>query len=224
MTNFRHEWKHEINPADCMLLKSRLQAVMTPDVHGENGYYEIRSLYFDDASDSALRDKMDGINIREKFRIRCYDRNLTMIRLEKKSKINGLCAKESAILTMYDVMRILDGDIEWMKDSNRWLVRQLYERMLYQGLKPKTLVDYRREAYTFDAGNVRVTLDDEIHTGLLATSFVDFMTPVVPAEPGAIILEVKWDAFLPEVIRDAVQLTGRHTSSFSKYEACRYYG
>ena len=103
MTNFRHEWKHEINPADCMLLKSRLQAVMTPDVHGENGYYEIRSLYFDDASDSALRDKMDGINIREKFRIRCYDRNLTMIRLEKKSKINGLCAKESAILTMYDV-------------------------------------------------------------------------------------------------------------------------
>lgn len=41
MTNFRHEWKHEINPADCMLLKSRLQAVMTPDVHGKNGYYEI---------------------------------------------------------------------------------------------------------------------------------------------------------------------------------------
>ncbi|MGO5231803.1 polyphosphate polymerase domain-containing protein [Thermoguttaceae bacterium LCP21S3_D4] len=152
MTNFRHEWKHEINPADRILLKSRLQAVMMPDVHGENGYYEIRSLYFDDASDSALRDKIDGINIREKFRIRCYDRNLTMIRLEKKSKINGLCAKESAILTIYDVMRILDGDIEWMKDSNRWLVRQLYERMFYQGLKPKTLVDYRREAYTFYAG------------------------------------------------------------------------
>ena len=36
---------------------------------------------------------------------------------EKKSKINGLCAKESAILTIYDVMRILDGDIEWKKDA-----------------------------------------------------------------------------------------------------------
>jgi len=40
---------------------------------------------------------------------------------EKKSKINGLCAKESAILTIYDVMRILDGDIEWMKDRQQMM-------------------------------------------------------------------------------------------------------
>ena len=37
-------------------------------------------------------------------------------------------------------------------------------------------------------------------------------------------LEVKWDAFLPSVIRDAVQLESRRASAFSKYAACRMYG
>ena len=39
-----------------------------------------------------------------------------------------------------------------------------------------------------------------------------------------LIREVKWDEFLPAVIRDAVQLDGRRVGSFSKYAACRIYG
>jgi hypothetical protein len=34
-------------------------------------------------------------------------------------------------------------------------------------------------------------------------------------------MEVKWDNFLPEIIRDVVQLKHARTGSFSKYEACR---
>lgn len=66
----RHEWKHEINAADCRVLTARLSAVARRDTHGQNGRYEIRSLYFDDPWDTALREKIDGINRREKFRIR----------------------------------------------------------------------------------------------------------------------------------------------------------
>ena len=84
---FRHELKHEISLMDYYVLRQRLQAVAQPDIHGENGSYKIRSLYFDDDFDTALKEKINGINLREKFRLRFYDDDVIYIRLEKKSKI-----------------------------------------------------------------------------------------------------------------------------------------
>jgi hypothetical protein len=54
----------------------------------------------------------------------------------------------------------------------------------------------------------------------------DFLNPACVTVPvsNAIILEVKWDGFLPDIIRDAVSLADRREGSFSKYEACRIYG
>ena len=69
---FRHEWKHELSPGDLPALRSRLRAVAAPDEHGENGAYRIRSLYFDTPTDRALREKIDGVTRREKFRLRRY--------------------------------------------------------------------------------------------------------------------------------------------------------
>ena len=94
----RHEWKHEINASDLLALRRRLRAVMSPDRHGKDGRYSVRSLYFDDPSDRALREKLDGVSRREKFRLRCYDGDAALILLEKKSKVSGLCRKESVPL------------------------------------------------------------------------------------------------------------------------------
>ncbi len=220
----RHEWKHEISPSDLLALRRRLRAVMRPDPHAEGGRYEIRSLYFDTPTDKALREKIDGVNLREKFRVRYYNGDTTMIRLEKKSKRGGLGGKVSAALTAREAQAIVDGDCRWMSGSERPLVAELYRKMVCQGLRPKTIVDYVREPFTFAPGNVRVTLDYNIRTGLRCTDFLDPACITIPAPGAPIILEVKWDAFLPGVIRDAVQLEGRRTSSFSKYAACRVYG
>ena len=111
---YRHEWKHEINYADMLTLRTRLSAVMKRDEHAIGGIYQIRSLYFDNLSDKALREKIDGINIREKFRIRYYNGNTSFIVLEKKSKINGLCAKESCRITKEEAQKTVDGDPGWM--------------------------------------------------------------------------------------------------------------
>ena len=93
---YRHEWKHEISYGDMLVLRQRLSAVMKRDVHAIDGKYLIRSLYFDNVSDKALREKVDGVNILEKFRIRYYNNDSSLIHLEKKSKVNGLCLKDSA--------------------------------------------------------------------------------------------------------------------------------
>ncbi len=219
---FRHEWKHVIDASDRFTLEQRLAAVMQRDRHAVGGIYTIRSLYFDDPFDSALREKLNGISHREKFRIRYYNGDTSYIALEKKCKIAGLCTKESAPLTVKEVQRILFGDLDWMRESSHALVLELYRRMR-AGLRPKTIVDYTREPFVYPAGNVRVTLDYRIRTGLYGLDFLDPDSVTVPIPEDPIILEVKWDEFLPDLIRDAVQLTGRRTSAFSKYAVCRVY-
>ena len=222
---YRHEWKHEISRADLFAIRSRLRAVCEPDPHAKDGKYFIRSLYFDNLYDKALREKIDGVNRREKFRIRYYNGDTSYIVLEKKSKLNGLGSKFSARLTADEARRILDGDTDWMAGAaDRPLVQELYSRMRGEGLRPMTIVDYTREPFIYRPGNVRVTFDYDIRTALRRTDFLDPNCPTVPAGDAPILLEVKWDDFLPSIIRDAVQTPGRRVTAFSKYAQCRIYG
>ena len=223
-THYRHEWKHEINYADLLVIRQRLRAVAEPDKHARDGMYLIRSLYFDNARDKALREKIDGVNMREKFRIRYYNGDTTLIHLEKKSRRSGLGTKYSAVLSAEEVQKILDGTIDWMRDCDRPLVQELYCKMRSQGLRPKTIVDYIREPYVFRPGNVRVTFDREIRTALSCSDFLNPDCVTIPAGDAGIILEVKWDEFLPDIIRDAVWMPGRRETAFSKYAQCRIYG
>lgn len=222
--NFRHEYKHEITAIDCIALRSKLSAILKPDSNGNNGRYGIRSLYFDDLGDTALKEKLDGVNLREKFRIRLYNNNTGFIRLEKKSKINGLCSKESAPVTAEEVKAIIDGDISWMAESDRPLVRELYSKMKTKGIRPKTIVDYTRDAFIFPAGNVRVTLDYNIRSALSCTDILNPDCVTVPVGDSYGVLEVKWDGYLPDIIKDLVQTEGLRTGAFSKYAVCRIYG
>lgn len=221
---FRYEWKHEISYVDMLSLRSRLSVVMQQDSHAVNGRYKIRSLYFDNFRDKALLEKINGVNIREKFRVRYYNDDLSLILLEKKSKVNGLCSKEQSVITLEEARFIANKDIESLSKSEKPLVKELGYKMRTEGLEPKTIVDYTREPFVYAPGNVRVTLDYNIRTGLTGTDFLNPDCVMVPAGNVPIILEVKWDEFLPAVIRDAVQVPGTHTSAFSKYAACRIYG
>lgn len=220
---FRHELKHTISYGDMLEMRSRLGAVMEIDIHALEGGYQIRSLYFDNIYDKALREKIDGVDKREKFRLRYYNEDTSRIALEKKSKINGLCNKEQVLLSMDEVLAILNGDTEKLAESDKPLLRELYRKMATEGLKPYTVVDYDRIPFVYGPGNVRVTIDYNIRTGLKATDFLRNDLPTMCVSDNPIILEVKWDEYLPEIVRDAVQLQSAMTSSYSKYAACRMY-
>ena len=220
---FRHEVKHEISHHDMLILRQRLRAVMRPDSHAVNGRYEIRSLYFDNLDDKALREKLDGVNIRAKYRIRLYNHDPSFIHLERKFKHGGLGYKTSANLTRDQAKAIADGDVEWMVYSSDEVILDFYTHIRNEGLKAKVIVDYTREPFVFAPGNVRVTLDYGIRTGLSCTDFLNPHCVTVPVKDSPCILEVKWDNFLPDVIRDAIQLDGRHNTAYSKYAASRMY-
>ena len=197
---------------------------MERDPHATQGRYLIRSLYFDNLSDKALREKLDGVSRREKFRIRYYDNDFSTLKLEKKSKAASLGNKQTAPLSPEQAQAIVDGNTDWMKNSPHELIRELQRKMVTQGLRPKTIVDYTREPFIYKPGNVRITLDYNIRSGLNCTDFLNPDCITVPAGDAPIILEVKWDEFLPDIIRDIIQLPGRRSSAFSKYAQCRIYG
>lgn len=222
-SGLRHEWKHLISASDAVALRARLGAVLRRDPH-QPGSYRIRSLYFDNPYDKALREKLDGLCTREKYRIRYYNGDDSFIRLERKAKVNHLTAKAAAPITRAQCEALLAGETAWMLDTGDPLLIELQAKMCYQLLRPRTLIDYTRDAFIYAPGNVRLTLDSDIRSGIAATALFDPvpMLPVDPARP--VVLEVKYDQYLPELIRDLIQTPGRHTEPYSKYAAGRIYG
>jgi hypothetical protein len=172
-----------------------------------------------------LNEKIDGYNKREKFRIRFYNDNFSFIKLEKKSKINGKCIKISAPLTKEDCEKILNNDTTWMINSKESLIQELYFKMKSQLLRPKTIVDYTREAYIYKAGNVRITIDTNIKSGLYSKDMFNMKLPKIRTiSNDQIILEVKYDDFFPDVIKNLIQTSTRSATSISKYANCRMFG
>lgn len=223
---FRHEIKHYINTSDYLAIKNRLSHVMNLDKNAnDNNEYKIRSLYFDNLRDKVLMEKINGINIREKFRIRYYNDDHSFIKLEKKSKVNGLCAKDSELITKEECEKILRGDIDFLRYSNKPLFVEFYTKIKGDLLKPKSIVDYIREAYIYKMGNVRITFDKKIRTGVWCTNLFDNDLPTIEAiDNNIVVLEVKFDEFLPQLIQDIIQTNERRATAISKYAASRIYG
>ena len=225
--HYRHELKYAVSEADYLAIRNRIRTIMTADPHvGEDGKYRIRSIYFDNADDKALKEKVSGVAKREKFRIRYYNDDLRFITLEKKMKIDSLCMKFDARISEEECRRILSGDIAWMIGHSDELVRELYAKMNYQRLRPRVMVSYVREPYIYPPGNVRVTFDSQIRTSLYTKEFLTKEVRDISAtdSPQDMLLEVKYDAFLPEIIQDLIQIRNVRQGAFSKYGVCRRFG
>lgn len=217
----RHELKHTVNQADLIQLRQRLPHIAQRDKHAEEGAgYRVRSLYFDNYADKVLREKLEGVDHREKFRIRFYNADLSFLRLEKKSKHRGLCFKESTPICVEESIALLKGDYDPMRYSDRPLLAELCAKMRFQQLRPRNIVDYEREAFVYAPGNVRITLDHDIRSSDYVGHFFDEQLCAAPLSKAA-VLEVKYDHFLPELIRGMVALSSRQSTPFSKYAACR---
>ena len=219
--NGRHELKHYINIADYAQLRARLRVAANPDENaGVDGSYIVRSLYFDNYSDKAVIEKLSGLSRREKFRFRYYNSDTSFIRLERKSKANRLAYKESAAITAEQCTLILAGNYNCLKSPDTPLLMELYTKIRYQNLRPRNIVEYHREVYKYRAGNVRITFDSNIRTSNSVTGFLNPELTTIPAA-GAIVMEIKFDGFLPDIFRDILQIGFRNQTEFSKYVVAR---
>lgn len=220
----RHEIKYNINHAEAMILSGRLARIMKHDDYADShGSYRVSSLYFDTPYDKALREKLDGVRDREKFRIRYYNDDTGFIRLEKKYKTRGLCAKRSARLTEDECMRIIHGDIAFLMERGDPLLAEFYSKLRGQLLKPARIVTYNREAFMYTPGNVRVTIDTDLATYTGTDCFFRLHDAKLDMTEGVAVLEVKYDEFLPDVVRLMIGDIGRKSTAYSKYAVARRY-
>lgn len=221
----RHELKYFINPAELQVLRERLRPAMRLDAHCRNGRpYLVRSLYFDDAYDQAYFDKVAGVQNRDKYRIRIYDHRDDVIFLERKRKL-GDCIQKSAVrITRRLADQIISGNPRGLERAENPLLREMYAQMRTKVLRPRVLVDYAREAYTFPVETVRITFDTQLRTGL---GSVDLFNPGVATVPAsdrdAEILEIKFDRCFPAHLRALVADLATERSAVSKYVMCRRY-
>lgn len=223
---YRHELKYEITPADYRALRPRLRAVLHPDPHaGADGTYRIQSIYFDNYQDKVLLEKINGAARREKWRLRWYGDDRSFFLLEKKRKVDRLCMKLDAQVTGEECRRILRNDTEWMMERED-LLREFCCSQRTQQLRPRVVVSYLREPYVYEPGNVRITFDSNIRTSLYDQNFLDARRVDVPATDGAdaVLMEVKYDRFLPAVVQDLIQIGRARQGAFSKYGASRRFG
>jgi hypothetical protein len=219
----RHELKYHLNFMQYRILRQKLRAVLKPDSHaGPDGRYHIRSLYFDDFRNSAFFDKMDGVPTRKKYRMRIYNLCDELIKFERKSKFNEYVCKDVAVLSREEADRIIGGDVTFLANSDNKLLRCFYLESRCNLLRPVVLVDYLREAYVHPIGDVRVTFDIALQTSLGPVSFFDTQTSTVGVseEPG-LILEVKFDKVLPEIVRGLFSDKIRPRSAIGKFAMCR---
>lgn len=224
---YRHEIKYLCNENTACYLSNVLAAVMEKDSNvDENGRYIIDSLYFDDYAKNCARENIDGTDPRSKWRIRIYNNNMDMIRLECKHKHNGLCMKRSCIITREELEALINVDSVLTEYIGREeLLDEFISKILGWGYKPSVIVSYEREPYISHLGNTRITLDRKI---VSSNEFFDFgkrktYGRAILSE-NVLVLEVKYDDFLPDVYRQIVSSAVLERTAFSKYYLCHEMG
>ncbi len=217
---YRNEWKYCEEEADLLAIKFRLDSILSHDLHaGENGKYEVHSLYFDDYKNTCAKENVAGEGKRFKYRIRYYGDETDKLWLEKKEKLNSYCYKRQCALSEEEYKSIMEGDamnVFW--NTKEQLLREFCVDIVTKRFIPRVIIDYEREAYVENITNLRITLDYNISASDEIEGFLNGNYTRIPVlEKKKHVLEVKFDIALPSYVKAVLQNNTLGQRSFSKY-------
>ena len=219
---FRYEIKYLINSSQAEILKYRLSLLMDKDNNAIDGYYFIRSLYFDDVNNTAYYEKIDGLEEREKYRIRFYNYDHSYIILELKGKKNNLTYKRQNRITEEDYNNIINQNYDKINIEGRKVLEDFITKSKRNNLIPSIIVDYSRQPFIYPVEDVRITFDEDISSGRFDYDlFSKELLPYRVLEPNEIILEVKFNTFLPKTIKKVLDTVPKTRIAVSKFALCK---
>lgn len=223
----RHELKFYINYHEYTYLKNRLKDSLILDENSslETSDYTIRSLYFDDVYNSALKEKEAGVFQRKKYRVRIYNGSDSVIKFEKKSKYNKYITKKSKKLSKKEFYKLINGKTDFLIKSKNKLLNEVYVETKTKLLKPVVIVTYEREAYTYPLERIRITFDKNLRAGIKSYDvFDENLIEKDIFDKQIMIMEIKYNSYLPSFIKNLLQMRKHTHSAISKYVLCRKTG
>lgn len=219
---YRVENKYNCSETEMYILQQRVETVLHPDSNENDPEgYSVVSLYFDDLKDSCLQETVDGVNLRDKYRIRIYNDSLDVIKLEVKSKKDSRILKRSKSITKEQMERLIRGECIEDTASTEDPATLFNIAIKTGGLRPRVVVAYERKAYIFGPGNVRITFDRNVRASDRVEDFgksnisYDFLRECDK------VLEVKYDEFIPDFLVQLLELGNMQQTAYSKYQLCR---
>ena len=169
----RYEFKFLLDKKKAELIETESKHFMDFDKNVDkkfNNRYFVRSLYFDDLNSSNFFEKVDGMKIRKKYRLRTYSKinsSLNKVFLEMKGRTNQRTYKNRTQINSKDLNiffypnRYLELIKIYGKDNlviNNFLFDTCRKKIF-----PRVLIDYKRRPYVNRNGlNFRLTFDSEI--------------------------------------------------------------
>ena len=221
----RQEKKYWMNLAEMKRLAGALAPVMLQDKHNGAQGYRIRSLYFDTVNERDYEEKLNGIEMRRKLRLRLYDPAADFAMLEIKQKQGPYQKKRSLRLERADAEQLARGRCDSLLRYNEPVAAEIYALLQMYCYPPKTIVEYRRFAFIARENQIRVTFDHDIRSTEAHLDPFDPMLDLYPVvDPFNGVLEVKYNGFLLGYIKEQVNRANRSELTVSKYCLARSAG
>jgi len=218
----RSEIKYALPLHECSILKDKLSKLMLPDPHNGSSGYSIRSLYYDTMYDTDLVEKLDGTELRRKVRLRCYDPTQGGAKLELKQKQGNLQLKRSLSLSRSDAQAVARGDYSPLLFHPEPFAAECYGLIQTRFYRPKVIVEYKRTAFIARENDVRITFDTDITATEACLDLFDPHLLLHPVrDPYNVVLEVKYNGFLPGYIKEMLQSANVSPVSIGKYALAR---
>lgn len=218
----RVETKHLISVAGKLYLIENLKKILTEDTYGEKGYYNVRSLYFDNEKNQDYIDKLESASVRKGIRLRIYTPMDKSAKLEIKRKNGENQQKSSLKIKRDDGIEIINGNYEVLKKYEGPVAEEIYQIMTEEKYRPVTVINYHRKAFDSRTLGIRVTIDSNITYNNYEFNIFDENLPLYNLSSiGENVLEIKVENEIPEILETALNEVEKIGKPCSKYRRSR---
>mgnify|MGYP003390214148 FL=1 len=234
MNPMRLEYKFLFSANKVEELREAIRPFVFMDEYAElekNKEYTVRSIYYDTMRLDDYRDKLAGIKIRKKLRIRGYNEKAdeSVVFLEVKRKYENHISKNRAPVLFTNLDLLLDS-----ADCERFLLKRknfidakndatkFFYLLKIKNCSPVALISYEREAYfSKHDSTLRITIDKNLRSKPLPQKANLFNEADLKyAMTGNFILEIKFFSGFPSWLQRIVRRFELQRQAVSKYTIC----
>ena len=214
----RQEKKYLINLEQYYHLSRRFANLLDEDKHSSGDGYMIRSLYFDSLDDRDYEEKIEGIDLRRKIRLRNYGPNSPSAKLEMKQKQSTMQKKRSLTLDRAQSHRLIGGDYSVLLEEGSDFGGECFGMMHMHCYRPRAVISYTRKVFVAKENEIRITFDHHIKG--TESDFDIFSENLVENsifDPYLVVMEVKFNGFMLSYIKDIISEVNTSEMAISKY-------